>query len=180
MQFILMAVMAPVAAKGAEKFSSRFVIFGGMILLLYATLQQTKQIHRYRRDHLSRPGNHCRRMTHQLYRHRTHGKIINHRCNHSQANIPQGKPNRKHQNRRGERKVTDFPCSVLGFTFGFMQNSVAAIATCLAPIYMSLFLQDVLGMDSMQAGLSMFLPSILMAVMAHNPKISNLLSEGIV
>ena len=54
----------------------------------------------------------------------------------------------------------------LGFTFGFMQNSVAAIATCLAPIYMSLFLQDVLGMDSMQAGLSMFLPSILMAVMA--------------
>jgi len=27
----------------------------------------------------------------------------------------------------------------LGFTFGFMQNSVAAIATCLAPIYMSLF-----------------------------------------
>ena len=34
---ILMAVMAPVAAKGAEKFSSRFVIFGGMILLLYAT-----------------------------------------------------------------------------------------------------------------------------------------------
>ena len=47
-----------------------------------------------------------------------------------------------------------------------MQNSVAAIATCLAPIYMSLFLQDVLGMDSMQAGVSMFLPSILMAVMA--------------
>ncbi|MGM9526231.1 MAG: DHA2 family efflux MFS transporter permease subunit [Peptococcaceae bacterium] len=53
-----------------------------------------------------------------------------------------------------------------GFTYGFLLNSVATIATCLAPLYMSLFLQDVLGLDAMRAGLSMFVPSMLMAAMA--------------
>lgn len=54
----------------------------------------------------------------------------------------------------------------VGFTVGFLLNSASSIATCLAPMYMALFLQDILGLDAMNAGLAMFIPSMLMAAMA--------------
>ena len=53
-----------------------------------------------------------------------------------------------------------------GFTYSFLLNSATSIATCLSPMFMALFLQDVLQMDALHAGLAMFLPSMVMAFMA--------------
>lgn len=53
-----------------------------------------------------------------------------------------------------------------GFTYSFLLNSTTSIATCLSPMFMALFLQDVLQMNALHAGLAMFLPSLVMALMA--------------
>lgn len=53
-----------------------------------------------------------------------------------------------------------------GFTYSFIMNNVAAIATCLGPMFMALYLQNCMGLDALHAGLAMFVPSMLMAFMA--------------
>ena len=53
-----------------------------------------------------------------------------------------------------------------GFTYSFLLNGSTSIATCLSPMFMALFLQDVLQLNAMHAGLAMFFPSLVMALMA--------------
>ncbi len=53
-----------------------------------------------------------------------------------------------------------------GFTYSFLLNSTASIATCLSPLFMAFFLQDVMQLNALHAGLAMFVPSLLMALMA--------------
>lgn len=53
-----------------------------------------------------------------------------------------------------------------GFTYSFLLNGATSIATCLSPMFMALFLQDVLRLSALDAGMAMFLPSIVMALMA--------------
>lgn len=53
-----------------------------------------------------------------------------------------------------------------GFTYSFILNNVQAIATCLGPMFIALYLQNCMGLDALHAGLAMFAPSMLMAFMA--------------
>ncbi len=53
-----------------------------------------------------------------------------------------------------------------GFSVSFVLNTMLAVAICCGAIYMSIFLQDVLGLNAMQAGLVMFVPAMMMALMA--------------
>ena len=52
------------------------------------------------------------------------------------------------------------------YTYSFLLNGSTSIATCLSPMFMSLFLQEVLMEDALHAGLAMLIPSLLMGVMA--------------
>lgn len=53
-----------------------------------------------------------------------------------------------------------------GFVFMFVLNAVSQMATNIAPMFMSLFLQNVSGYNATAAGLAMIIPSLAMAVMA--------------
>lgn len=53
-----------------------------------------------------------------------------------------------------------------GFTYSFILNNIQAIATCLGPMFMALYLQNCMGLDALQAGLALFAPSMMMAFMA--------------
>ena len=53
-----------------------------------------------------------------------------------------------------------------GFTYSFIMNNIASIATCLGPMFMALYLQNCMGLDALHAGLAMFFPSMVMAFMA--------------
>ena len=53
-----------------------------------------------------------------------------------------------------------------GFVFMFVLNAVSQMATNIAPMFMSLFLQNVSGYTATATGLAMIIPSLAMAVMA--------------
>lgn len=53
-----------------------------------------------------------------------------------------------------------------GYTVAVLVYAVMNIGTNLAPIYMAIFLQDVLLLSPLQAGLALIIPSLVMAVMA--------------
>lgn len=50
------------------------------------------------------------------------------------------------------------------FTSSLMMNSSMAIATCLSPYFMPLFLQNVMGLDALHAGVVLLFPSLVMAL----------------
>lgn len=50
------------------------------------------------------------------------------------------------------------------FTYCVIMNSSTAIATCLSPFFMPLFLQNVMGMDALHSGLVLLFPSLVMAL----------------
>lgn len=53
-----------------------------------------------------------------------------------------------------------------GFLYTFLFSAVANIALILTPMFMAIFLQSVIGLNALQAGLAMLVPALFMGIMS--------------
>ena len=53
-----------------------------------------------------------------------------------------------------------------GFRYTFLFNAVANIALILTPMFMAIFLQTVIGLNALEAGLAMLIPALFMGIMS--------------